>query len=107
MKKNYFLFLLSFFTLLTVGVKALTPVVSNPIKSLSKEILEKEKIETSDEEDQETGTLKTTEFILNQFCNPIFLRKLKITYANHNIFLPTTYFKVAKQPPKSLYFSNN
>ncbi|WP_316735798.1 hypothetical protein [Pedobacter aquatilis] len=104
MKKIYLLFFLSFFVLLSVSAKAITPVISNLVKSLPKEDLEKEKIETSDEEGQETGTLKTTEFILNQFCNSIFLRKLKITYSNHNIFLPTTYFKVAKQPPKKPLF---
>jgi len=104
MKKIYLLFFLSFFTLLSVSAKVISPAICNTLKSSAKEDLEKEKIETSDEENKETGSLKTTEFILNQFSCVIFLQRIKISYTNHNIFLPIIYSKVPKQPPKAVCF---
>lgn len=105
MKKIYLLFFLSFFTLLSVSAKVIVPVICNAAKSLTKEDLEKEKIETSDEEDKETGSLKTTEFILNQFSCVVFLKKIKVAFSHYNIYLPLIYAQVPKQPPKAVYFS--
>ncbi|MDN3585074.1 hypothetical protein QWY86_00195 [Pedobacter aquatilis] len=104
MKKIYLLFFLSFFTLLSVSAKVIVPVICNTIKSLPKEDLEKEKIETSSEEKKETGSLKTTEFILNQSRCVIFLKRIKISFSNYNIVLPIIYSIVPKQPPKAVYF---
>ncbi|WP_421946240.1 hypothetical protein [Pedobacter sp.] len=105
MKKIYLLFFLSFFTLLSVSAKVVAPVICNAVKSSTKEDFEKEKIETSDEENKETGSLKTTEFILNQFSCIIFLQRIKISFSNHDTFLPIIYSIVPKQPPKTVYFS--
>ncbi|WP_231464163.1 MULTISPECIES: hypothetical protein [unclassified Pedobacter] len=105
MKKFYFLLFFTFLISLSVSARAASPIFFKIKQSKIKENIDKEKIESADEENQESGNLKTTEFILTQFSCVVFLKITKSTFTKYNIYLPTIYSKVPKQPPKgSLFF---
>lgn len=82
------------------------PVISTGTSITSKQDLKTdraEKIETSEEEKNETkGKVKPGEFILTHIDHITFLYKqCNINYAKNNPNLPSTYLKVLQQPPRN------
>ncbi|MFC3560618.1 hypothetical protein [Pedobacter jamesrossensis] len=97
--------------LLCVNAKIVSSVIC-PVASIqSKEEIEKdksEKIETSDEENNENEDIvKPVDFILTHISKISFLQESKISYLNNNPNLLTAYSKVLQQPPKKSFFSTN